>query len=80
MITGLTMSRVGKGQGYLSFLSFLVKVVEAHTRSCRPVPSTPRRIGRGEAFHVCLFSLSLTGIVFAWYAILPSNSINPEMI
>jgi hypothetical protein len=30
----------------------------------------------GEAFHVRLFSLSLTGTAFAWYAILPPNSIN----
>jgi hypothetical protein len=28
-----------------------------------------------EAFHVCLFSLSLTRIAFAWYATLPPNSI-----
>jgi hypothetical protein len=30
----------------------------------------------GEAFHVLLFSLSLTGTAFAWYAALPPNSIN----
>jgi hypothetical protein len=30
----------------------------------------------GEEFHVRLFSLSLTGIAFAWYAALPPNSIN----
>jgi hypothetical protein len=30
----------------------------------------------GEAFHVRLFSLSLTGTAFAWYAALPPNSIN----
>jgi hypothetical protein len=30
----------------------------------------------GEAFHVHLFSLSLTGTAFAWYATLPPNSIN----
>jgi hypothetical protein len=30
MITGLTLSYTHKGQGYQSFLSFLVKVVEAH--------------------------------------------------
>jgi hypothetical protein len=30
----------------------------------------------GEAVHVCLFSLSLTGTTFAWYAALPPNSIN----
>jgi hypothetical protein len=29
-----------------------------------------------EAFHVRLFSLSLTGTAFAWYAALPPNSIN----
>jgi hypothetical protein len=28
-----------------------------------------------EAFHVHLFSLSLTGTTFAWYATLPPNSI-----
>jgi hypothetical protein len=28
-----------------------------------------------EAFHVCLFSLSLTGTSFTWYATLPPNSI-----
>jgi hypothetical protein len=28
-----------------------------------------------EAFRVCLFSLSLTGTTFAWYATLPPNSI-----
>jgi hypothetical protein len=28
-----------------------------------------------EAFRVCLFSLSLTGTAFAWYATLPPNSI-----
>jgi hypothetical protein len=28
-----------------------------------------------EAFHVRLFSLSLTGTAFAWYATLPPNSI-----
>jgi hypothetical protein len=28
-----------------------------------------------EAFHVCLFSLSLTGTAFTWYATLPPNSI-----
>jgi hypothetical protein len=30
----------------------------------------------GEVFHVRLFSLSLTGTAFAWYAALPPNSIN----
>jgi hypothetical protein len=30
----------------------------------------------GEAFYVRLFSLSLIGIVFAWYAALPPDSIN----
>jgi hypothetical protein len=30
----------------------------------------------GEAFHVRLFSLSLTSTAFAWYAALPPNSIN----
>jgi hypothetical protein len=30
----------------------------------------------GEAFRVRLFSLSLTGTVFAWYAALPPNYIN----
>jgi hypothetical protein len=30
----------------------------------------------GEAFRVPLFSLSLTGTAFAWYAALPPNSIN----
>jgi hypothetical protein len=30
----------------------------------------------GEAFHICLFSLSLTSTAFAWYAALPPNSIN----
>jgi hypothetical protein len=30
----------------------------------------------GEAFCVRLFSLSLTGITFAWYATQPHNSIN----
>jgi hypothetical protein len=30
----------------------------------------------GEAFRVRLFSLSLTGTTFAWYAALPPNSIN----
>jgi hypothetical protein len=30
----------------------------------------------GEAFRVRLFSLSLTGTAFAWYAALPPNSIN----
>jgi hypothetical protein len=29
-----------------------------------------------EAIRVCLFSLSLTGITFAWYATLPPNFIN----
>jgi hypothetical protein len=29
-----------------------------------------------EAFHVRLFSLSLTGTAFAWYATLPPNSIS----
>jgi hypothetical protein len=28
-----------------------------------------------EAFHMRLFSLSLTGTAFAWYATLPPNSI-----
>jgi hypothetical protein len=31
MITDLTLSRIHKGQGYRSFLSFLVKMGEAHT-------------------------------------------------
>jgi hypothetical protein len=30
----------------------------------------------GEAFRVRLFSLSFTGIAFAWYVALPPNSIN----
>jgi hypothetical protein len=30
----------------------------------------------GEAFRVRLFSLSLIGTAFAWYAALPPNSIN----
>jgi hypothetical protein len=34
----------------------------------------------GEAFHVRLFSLSLTGTAFAWYAALPPNFIIPGMI
>jgi hypothetical protein len=29
-----------------------------------------------DAYHVCLFSLSLTGITFTWYAALSPNSIN----
>jgi hypothetical protein len=29
-----------------------------------------------EAFCVCLFSLSLTSTTFAWYVVLPPNSIN----
>jgi hypothetical protein len=29
-----------------------------------------------EAYHVRLFSLSLTGTTFVWYATLPPNSIN----
>jgi hypothetical protein len=29
-----------------------------------------------EAYRVCLFSLSLTGTAFVWYATLPPNSIN----
>jgi hypothetical protein len=33
-------------------------------------------MGRWEAFHVRLFSLSLTGTAFAWYAALTSNFIN----
>jgi hypothetical protein len=32
-------------------------------------------VGR-EAYRVCLFSLSLTGTAFAWYATLAPNSIN----
>jgi hypothetical protein len=41
--------------------------------------STHEHIGEladGEAFRVPLFSLSLTGTAFAWYAALPPNSIN----
>jgi hypothetical protein len=48
--------------------------------------STHERVGQflahlgelavGEAFHVCLFSLSLTDTAFAWYVVLPPNSIN----
>jgi hypothetical protein len=30
----------------------------------------------GEAFHVRLFSLSLTGTTYAWYFALPPNFIN----
>jgi hypothetical protein len=33
-------------------------------------------LANGEAFRVRLFSLSLTGTAFAWYATLPSDSIN----
>jgi hypothetical protein len=33
-------------------------------------------LDNGEAFRVRLFSLSLTGTAFAWYAALPLNSIN----
>jgi hypothetical protein len=33
-------------------------------------------LANGEAFCVHLFSLSLTGTAFAWYAALPPNSIN----
>jgi hypothetical protein len=33
-----------------------------------------------EAFRVRLFSLSLTGTAFAWYAALPPNSLIPVMI
>jgi hypothetical protein len=47
---------------------------EKHTRTYRPIPSTPRRIGRWGS--ISLFSLSLTGTAFAWYVILPPNSIN----
>jgi hypothetical protein len=34
------------------------------------------KLADGEEFYVRLFSLSLTGIAFAWYAALPPNSIN----
>jgi hypothetical protein len=34
------------------------------------------KLADGEAFRVRLFSLSLTGTAFAWYAVLPPNSIN----
>jgi hypothetical protein len=34
------------------------------------------RIANGEAFRIRLFSLSLIGIAFAWYATLPPNFIN----
>jgi hypothetical protein len=33
-------------------------------------------LGDREAFSVLLFSLSLIGTAFAWYAALPPNSIN----
>jgi hypothetical protein len=33
-------------------------------------------LANGEAYHVRLFSLSLTDTAFAWYAALPPNSIN----
>jgi hypothetical protein len=33
-------------------------------------------LANGKAFRVHLFSLSLTGTAFAWYAALPPNSIN----
>jgi hypothetical protein len=32
-------------------------------------------LAQTEAFHVRLFSLSLTGTAFAWYTTLPPNSI-----
>jgi hypothetical protein len=33
IITGLTLSHIHKGQGYRNFLSFLVKMEEAHTNT-----------------------------------------------
>jgi hypothetical protein len=54
--------------------------------SCENGRSTHEHIGQflahlgeladGEAFRVRLFSLSLTGTAFAWYAVVPPNSIN----
>lgn len=41
-----------------------------------PLLTQLRELADNEAFHVCLFSLSLTGTTFAWYAALPLNSIN----
>lgn len=40
-----------------------------------PVLSIARRIGHQEAFHVRLFSFSLTSNAFVWYAALSPNSI-----
>jgi hypothetical protein len=37
-------------------------------------PKAPNMVDK-EAFCVCLFSLSLTGAVFVWYAALPPNYI-----
>jgi hypothetical protein len=71
MITGLTLSHIHKWQGYLSFLVFLVKMVEA----CQFLAHLGE-LADGEAFRVHLFSLSLTGTTFAWYAALSPNSIN----
>jgi hypothetical protein len=46
-----------------------------HARTHKPVLAQLGELADTEAFHVRLFSLSLTGTAFAWYTTLPPNSI-----
>jgi hypothetical protein len=53
-----------------------VSAVKSHMSTYRPLLAQLGELADKEAFHVRLFSLSLTGTAFAWYFELASNSIN----
>jgi hypothetical protein len=59
MIIGLTLSHTRRGLGYQSFPNSLV-----NGHICQFLAQLGELAGR-EAFHVCLFSLSLTSTAFA---------------
>jgi hypothetical protein len=69
MITGLTLSRTHKVQGYW----FDIRGTHKHVGQFL---AHLGELSNGEAFRVRLFSLSLTSVSFAWYIALPPNSIN----
>jgi hypothetical protein len=68
MSADLTTTHTHREPGYPNSQKFWVTKERAHV-------NTIRRIADTEAFHMRLFSLSLIGTAFAWYATLPPNSI-----
>jgi hypothetical protein len=77
MITGLTTVPYPQGARIPEFSKFFGENGRNTHEHLGQFLAHLGELADGEAFHVRLFSLSLTGTAFAWYAALPPNSINP---